>query len=221
MVAFATGPDYTYAAADITAAYNRGKAREVTRQFLYLRGAPEYFVVFDRVEATQPEFARHFFLHVPTEPRGEDNRLSWLSSPEADGDKKVLSEGRSRMHMTTLLPRGARIVARGGPDQDAWGHPLEPTAQYNHQNERGKKPPICPWRIEVADPADGARTLFLHVFEIGNEGDRKPTAIELTGASGVRIGDRWHLQFNADGPIGGKVGERALTTKIENEAQYR
>lgn len=222
IVAFETGPDFTYAAADITAGYHTNKAREVTRQFLYLRGAREYFVVFDRVEATKPEFARHFFLHVPTEPKIQsDNRLSWLSSPEADGDKTVLSKGHSRMFMTTLLPQGAKIVKRGGPGKDAWGHPLEPTAQYNHQNERGKRPPICPWRIEVGDPGRGARTHFLHVFEIADENDRAPTEVELIGPAGVRIGDRWQVQFNTTGPLGGKLGERTLTTEIEVESQYR
>ena len=64
-MAFEHNPNYTYAAADITKGYSDEKAREVTRQFLYLRGEREFFVVFDRVEATRPDFARHFFLHVP------------------------------------------------------------------------------------------------------------------------------------------------------------
>ncbi|MCK4602209.1 MAG: hypothetical protein KAU28_07065, partial [Phycisphaerae bacterium] len=62
IVAFEHKADYTYAAADITQGYSDKKAREVTRQFLYLRGEREYFVVFDRVETTRPDFVRHFFL---------------------------------------------------------------------------------------------------------------------------------------------------------------
>ena len=179
-------------------------------------------MVFDRVEATKPEFARHFFLHVPTNPKIQsDNRLSWLSSPEADGDKTVLSEGNSRMFMTTLLPNGAKIVTRGGPGNDAWGHPLEPTAHYNHQNERGKRPPICPWRIEVGDSSRGARTHFLHVFEIAAEDDQTPTEVELIGPAGVRINNKWQVQFNPAGPLGGKIGERPLTIEIQVESQYR
>lgn len=221
IVAFETGPDYTYAAADLTRGYNSNKAREVTRQFLYLRGAREFFVVFDRIEATKPEFARHFFLHVPNEPQVTGNRLTWLSSPEADGDKRVLSHGRSRMFMTALLPAGANIVTRGGPGQDAWGHPLEPTAQYNHQNERGKKPPICPWRIEVADPAQGARTLFLHVFEIRNDDNEASTAVQLLEPAGVQIGGKWKVQFKTSGALGGKIGERDLATEVHTESQYQ
>lgn len=144
IVAFEHTPAYTYAAANITAGYNPHKAREVTRQFLYLRGTPEFFVVFDRVEATRPEFRRHFFLHVPTEPAIRGNRLNWLSLPEADGDQEVLSQGRARMFLTTVLPRDARIAKRGGPGQQAWGHPLEPSAQYNHLSEGRNRPPLCP-----------------------------------------------------------------------------
>lgn len=149
IVAFEHNRDYTYAAADITSGYNAQKAREVTRQFLYLRGEREFFVVFDRVEATRPELRRHFFLHVPTEPQMRGRELTWVSSPEADGDKTAQSEGRTRMFLHPLLPANAKIVVRGGVGQEAWGHPLEPTAQYNHATEGRAKPPICAWRIEV------------------------------------------------------------------------
>jgi hypothetical protein len=221
MVAFENATNYTYAAADITAGYFQGKAKEVTRQFLYLRGEREFFVVFDRVESTQPEFQRHFFVHVPTEPEKlTSNQLSWLSLPEADGSKTVLSEGRSRMILTTVLPTNAQVITRGGPGHEAWGHPLEPTAQYNHTSEGRLKPPICPWRIEVGDPNSGSRTLFLHVFEIGDDKDWKSVSIKQTSPAGVEIGGLWQVQFNATGPLGGQVNGGDLTTRIHTEAQY-
>ncbi len=220
IVAFENAANYTYAAADITAGYNPAKAREVTRQFLYLRGEREFFVVFDRVEATKPEFRRHFFLHVPNEPHADGNRLDWLSMPEADGDKAVLSQGRSRMFMTTVLPAQAEIVTRGGPGKEAWGHPLESKAQYNHVAEGRLKPPICPWRIEVADPDSGARSLFLHVFEVGAETDREPAKVKFVPPAGLEIGDRWRVQFNPTNPLGGKVGDRSLATEVKTEQQY-
>jgi len=233
IVAFENASNFTYAAADITAGYNPAKAREVTRQFLYLRGKREFFVVFDRVEATRPEYRRHFFLHVPTKPQVDGNRLNWLSLPEADGDKTVLSQGRSRMFLTTVLPSNAEILARGGAGQEAWGHPLEPTAQYNHSSEGRMKPPICPWRIEVGDPTNasggvgapgegntGRRTLFLHVFEVGDESDRQPASVKFVPPAGVEIGKQWRVQFNATGPLGGKLGDLELATAIHTEQQY-
>ncbi|MBI3857946.1 MAG: hypothetical protein HY293_19885, partial [Planctomycetes bacterium] len=165
LTAFEHSKDFTYAAADLTKGYSAHKAKEVTRQFLYLRGPREFFVIFDRVEAAKPEFARHFFLHVPTEPQTKDGVTQWLSFPEADGSRTVLSTGRSRAFLRTLLPEKGEVVLRGGPGKEAWGHPLEPTAQYNHDGPGRSRPPVCPWRIEVADPGTGSRTLFLHVLE--------------------------------------------------------
>jgi len=220
IVAFENNPNYTYAAADITPGYNTRKAHEVTRQFLYLRGEREFFVVFDRVEATQPEFRRHFFLHVPTQPRVEGHLSTWLSLPEGDGDDEVLSQGRSRMFMQTLLPENAEIVARGGAGQEAWGHPLEKTAQYNHTSAGRLKPPFCPWRIEVADPSAGARTFFLHIFEITDESAQKPAGVRLVLPAGVDIGGKWQVRFNPDGPLGGQINGRPLTATIDTSAQY-
>lgn len=220
IVAFENTPEYTYAAADITEGYNTNKARQVTRQFLYLRGKREFFVVFDRVEATRAEFRRHFFLHIPTEPQVQGRRLNWLSLPEADGDKEVLSHGRSRMFLTTVLPQNAEVVTRGGPGQEAWGHPLEPTGQYNHVTEGRKQPPLCPWRIEVGDPNPGARTLFLHVFEIADETNHQPAQVDFVAPAGVDIDGRWHVRFDPEGPLAAKIGGQSLSTVIRTEAQY-
>ncbi len=220
IVAFEHNADYTYAAADITQGYSDKKAREVTRQFLYLRGQREYFVVFDRVEATRPDFARHFFLHVPTQPERRENYLTWLSLPDADGDKNVLSHGRSRMFLHTLLPEKAQIVTRGGPGKEAWGHPLEETAQYNHTTKDRMKPPVCPWRIEVGDPGDSSRSFFLHVFEIADEQIRQATAVKFVAPAGVDIAERWQIRFNPAGPLGGKIGNKPLTTTVQTERQY-
>jgi len=220
IVAFEHNQDYTYAAADITKGYSDKKAREVTRQFLYLRGEREFFIVFDRVEATRPDFRRHFFLHVPAEPEHQGDWLTWLSVPEADGDKEVLSHGRSRMFLHTLLPNKAEVVIRGGPGQEAWGHPLEPTAQYNHMTEGRKRPPICPWRIEIADPNSGTRTLFLHVFEIANEQAHQPGEVSFVTPAGIDIAGRWQVRFNPAGLLGGTVGNKPLTTTVKTETQY-
>jgi hypothetical protein len=220
MVAFENRHEFTYAAADITRGYSVKKAREITRQFLYLRGDREFFVVFDRVEATRSEFRRNFFLHVPTQPELKGNILNWLSLPEADGDKQLLSKGRSRMFMHTLLPENAEILKRGGLGQEAWGHPLEKTAQYNHTTRERSEPPICPWRIEIGDPRGGPRTLFLNVFEIVDEQVQEADDVTFVPPAGVRIGTRT-IRFNSTGPLGGSVGDIALTTAINIASQYQ
>jgi hypothetical protein len=221
IVAFEHNTSYTYAAADVTKGYSNKKAREVTRQFLYLRGDREFFIVFDRVEATRPDFARHFFLHVPAEPQHQDGSLTWLSLPEGDGDKAVLSHGRARMFLHTLLPQDPEIVLRGGPGKEAWGHPLEPTAQYNHTTPRRLRPPLCPWRIEIGDPSNTNRSLFLHVFEIVDEQIRQPVSVTFVPPAGINITDRWQVRLNATGELGGTVNDKSLATTIQIESQYR
>jgi hypothetical protein len=200
IVAFEHKPTHTYAAADLAKGYSAHKVKEVTRQFVYVRGKKEFVVVFDRVEAAKPEFARHWFLHVPTEPSAAAPS-SWLSLPEADGDRTVLSKGRSRAWLTTLLPEGAVRTIRGGPGKENWGHPLEPSAQYDHDTPGRKRPPICPWRIEVADPSKGARTLFLHVLELADEPASAPSPVRYVAPAGVDLPDGRRLRFSPEGPL--------------------
>ena len=234
ITAYATTEDYTYAAADLTAGYSPQKAKEVTRQFLYLRGRPgsdEFFVVFDRVESTKPDFAKHFMLHVPAEPAlsgvetvlvpghvsrfdGAGMMSSWLSRPDDFGpDAKVLANGRSRMLLKTVLPAMATITRRGGTGHRNWGHPLEPAAQYDHDGPGRSEAPFCDWRLEVAAP-EAARTYFLHVFQVGDEsltamepvklvsGPPSAQTVQIEIGSGAR---KWRVAFAAQGALGGSL----------------
>lgn len=252
LVAYQHEKTFTYAAADLTAGYSRAKAKEVTRQFLYLRGEPgkaEFFVVLDRVESTKPEFAKHFILHVPEEPAisGEAKELvaghvsvtegdglvtTWLSRPGDFGAKTpVLSTGRSRMFMRTVLPREASITRRGGDGHRDWGHPLEPTAQYDHAGPGREGPPHCDWRLEVAAPATG-RAYFLHVFQLGDEAVSRMEPVKLLEEGEViriEVGQgvgAWRVAFAATGAPAamlappGEKQPRRLSDKIESAAQY-
>ncbi len=227
---------FTYAGADLTSGFRAGKAREVTRQFLYLRAPREFIIVFDRVEATAAKYPKHWFLHMPGEPSvgGEQQVLtaghvfsysgrnmvsSWLSDPA--GEEDILSSGQSRAFLTTLLPKGASIVKRGGEGHDLWGHPDEPTAQYNHSGRRYGDPPNVPWRLEVEAPAGNARDYFLNVFEIAEGGDRQAVPVTLVeskgwlGASFTADGVPVEISFPARGPLYARVsvGGREVLVK--------
>jgi hypothetical protein len=247
IVAYRHTDRFTYAAGDVTKGYNPAKVKEVVRQFLYLRGREEYFVVFDRVESTRPEFAKHFMLHLPTEPaltgkatvrvkgrvvdyEGEGIVTTWLSLPDASG-VPALSHGESRVFMKTLLPARTVITKRGGEGHEAWGHPLEPAAQYNHSTKDRTKPPVCPWRLEVAAPRK-RRTYFLHVFQVADGTARGMAPVKLT-ASGARValklgrpGREWTVVFACGGAPSGSVlapGSRnavRLTPEIIVKDQY-
>lgn len=227
MLAFKHAAEFTYAAADLTKAYSQAKASEVTRQFLWLRGKPgedEFFVVCDRVASTQASFAKHFMLHVPDEPSvtgtatervpghvsehaGPELTATWLSLPDDFGpDVAVLSKGRSRMFLRTLLPKEAVITKRGGDGHMNWGHPLEPSAQYDHVAPGRSKPPFCRWRLEVAAPA-AERTMFLHVFQVTKEGATTMAPVQLLDDKPqVRLeigpaGHTWKVSLPTSGPL--------------------
>ena len=253
ITAFSTAPEFTYAAADITAGYSPQKAKEVTRQFLYLRaqngGSDEYFVVFDRVESTKPEFAKHFMLHVPVEPTvsgiatdlvpghvsshtGSGLIASWLSRPDDFGpEAKVLSSGRSRLFVQTVLPEATTITVRGGAGYRNWGHPLEPSAQYDHDSPARAKPPLCDWRLEVAAPP-AARVCFLHVFQLSAENVTTMAPVRLLARSPlvtIEIGAPgrvWRVTLAPQGELGGSVttpggsSAKRLATTVESAAQY-
>ncbi|MBW7997395.1 MAG: T9SS type A sorting domain-containing protein [Candidatus Glassbacteria bacterium] len=228
ITAYKHGSRYTYAAADLSRGYRILKVNEVTRQFIYFRGSREYFVVFDRVEAKNGEHPKHWFLHVPTEPvvSGEETVeveghlftstaprwVSWLSDPAGD---EFIGEStlRSRAFMTTVLPSSAELTRRGGEGHDFWGHPEEPTAQYNHVGKKTGDPPYAPWRLEVRAPGANKRDYFLHVIEIAEPSDTAPSPVELlqpdSTLAGVAIGEAGPLLvevlFNAVGGLGAQV----------------
>jgi len=206
ITAFKHGRKYTYAAADLTKAYRSNKVNEITRQFLYLRTPREFFVIFDRVDARNGQFPKHWFLHIPGEPTvfGDETMYTeghvysytdtdyatWLSDP-AGNEADMLSTGRSRAFLKTVLPSGATLTKRGGEGHEFWGHPEEPSAQYNHAGKNSDRPPIVPWRLEVAAPVGETRQYFLHVLEIGDESDTRMSEVTLlaadTSLAGVRI----------------------------------
>jgi len=183
----------TYTAADLTIGYRSDKVSEVTRQFLYLRGKREFIIIFDRIDAANADFPKTWFLHTPSDPtvNGTEKVLTadhvfsytgdtatWLSNPA--GEENVISSGKSRAFLKTLLPKGAKITKRGGEGHEFWGHPHEPTAQYNHTCSRSNQPPIVPWRLEVEAPiGKNKRDYFLHVLEIGDESDSSMSNVSL------------------------------------------
>jgi hypothetical protein len=221
----------TYAAADLTKGYWSEKAREVSRQFLYLRGAEECFAIFDRVESTSADYPKAWFLHLPGEPtvsgeatievpehvaRYDGDTCTWLSDPA--GDTGMLSAGRSRIIMKTLAPQSARITKRGGEGHDFWGHPKNPQAQYNHVLDKDgkehpyyRRPPISPWRLEVEPAEAHTRDCFFHLLFITDESVPEPPAVERI-EDGGRLGAKFSLGersvtvlFNTEGALGGHL----------------
>ena len=140
----------------------------------------------------------------------------WLSEPAGPGP--VLSTGRSRAFLKTLLPAAATIVKRGGEGHQLWGHPHEPSAQYNHVGSRSLQPPVVPWRLEVEGPGGEMKGEFLHVLEVGDEKDVVMSRVELietkdqVGVSLDAAGTHTIIRFARQGPLAAslEMGDRPV-----------
>ncbi len=182
---------YTFVVGDATRSYSPSKLKEFTRAFLYLR--PDCFVVFDRVEATQPEFEKKWLLHCGQQPT-------------VDGDRIEIINGEGRLAVASLLPAQANITTVGGP-----GHEFEvngvnypPKKEYDPA-EAGR------WRIEVSPARSHARDYFLHVLLATGSGSHDWPESTLTEAEdtvrlALTLGDaEAEVTFAKEGPLTGRV----------------
>ena len=192
MTAYESRPEYTYACGDLTKAYSNTKVAAFTRQFLYLRGEPECFVVYDRVESTKAEFPKMWLLHVMNEPvvyaddraapktgsgegfttfAGADRSISSTftpdNNPEKNGRGAFASSGFGALMCQTLLPQKARITSRGGEGFDNWGCPYDPKDNRNFGPRGGEGGALIDrswYRLEVEPTEEARATEFLHVL---------------------------------------------------------
>ncbi len=130
---FRHAPEFTYAMADLTPAYNNpkfhggklneAKVTEVTRELLYLREL-DTLLVFDRIHSTRPEFRKAWLLHSlgdldvldGKETKVDDGESHYRGATRAviryGWPKPVPSFGRCLS--VTLLPEVAEVTKIGG-----------------------------------------------------------------------------------------------------------
>jgi len=108
IVAYETSPLFDYAAGDATHSYPPTRVRAITRQFVYLR--PDAFVVFDRVENTEPGLETIWNLHSLYEPAWNGRREPDTSLP---ADKRFILSDDGQTPMPNPKP-GGRFVHTGG-----------------------------------------------------------------------------------------------------------
>jgi hypothetical protein len=130
LIRFERSDRYVYTAADATRAYNstadttgknKAKVSLVQREFVYLRspgGDDDYFVVFDRVEATKPDFKKLWLLQLRARP-DFDGTAKVTVGTEAGGihlsentTHVTVRQERSQLRSTTLLPKKENRVVR-------------------------------------------------------------------------------------------------------------
>ena len=206
VVAFETWDDYSYTAGDATESYSADKCELALRQFVFLN--PDYFVIFDRVTSTKPEYRKTWLLHTATEPI-------------FDKDIFTTYHEQGKLYCRTLLPEDAEFAKVGGPGKQFWsgghnfampkGHSLPDTTQLLGQ-----------WRVEVNTFEQKKQSFFLHIIQVGDKSlgkmvdsklVKKDDQIGAYFSSGTR---EWEVLFGTDGKASGHITIRENNTTIVN-----
>ncbi|MBQ7269219.1 MAG: heparinase II/III family protein [Bacteroidales bacterium] len=156
-------PVYTYMKGDITQAYSK-KVRDVRRSFVFfnLRNntVPAAMIVYDHLEATNPDFKKTWLLHSIEEPEIEGR--SFYVRRTTCGDSGML-------RCESLLPENGVIEKIGGPGKeflvDGINYPADP--QPNRPDPAGER---GAWRVEVSPATASAEDCFLHVMQVADNG---------------------------------------------------
>ena len=198
VLAFATNPIFSYIASDAAPVY-QGKASAVVRQFIHVQ--PDYFVVYDRVDAADPSYRKEWLLHTENEP-------------SVEGQLMRADCGKGRLFCETLLPADACIVKVGGPGREFWasGKNWEMDPAFKKSAEaQAKKIGIGPyfgkWRMEVSPAAAAKEDRFLHVLTAAGTSRTAPVRAELVredGRDGVTLSI-------PGGELDGKIGLLKVT----------
>jgi hypothetical protein len=141
IAAFEDRGDYLYVAGDCTRAYSPDKMGCFTRQIVFVR--PGTFVIFDRVQSRNPDFKKTWLLQAIKVPSRTDEGL-------------VITNGKGRLFVQTLLPHKADVRLVAGPELYSYGGKDYPPAR-----DTGPAPEC---RIEVSPPEPSSWDYFLHVL---------------------------------------------------------
>lgn len=206
VIAFDEKESYAYIASDATDSYHQEKADLVLRQFVFL--PPDHFVVFDRVNSTEPEYKKRWLFHAAKEPDMIEPNI--FSTNHWDG----------RVICKTLYPENAQLTKIGGPGKQFWSDgrdwPL-PELTPEDWNYPLNLPPDThdlygQWRIEVAPAEEKTDDLFLHLIQVGDKDSLESmvtSTLEKTGDMvGLRFaykGKDYEVRFATKGEDGGEI----------------
>jgi hypothetical protein len=157
-----------YVAGDCTKAYSANKLEHFTRQIIF--GRPGTFVIFDRVCSREPEYKKTWLLQA-------------MKRPEESSRGLVISNGKGRLFVQTLLPRDPQVKLIHGQGLYRYGG-------NTHAPRRDTGPaPEC--RIEISPPRPARVDYFLHVLTATDSTvDSKPVPVmtETDREVHVRVG---------------------------------
>ena len=213
VLAFETDDRYSYAAVDTGALYGE-KCKENVRQFIHVQ--PDYFVVYDRVCASDPSYAKQWLLHTQNKPVVEGRTVR---ADSRDG----------RLFCEALLPKDATIELVGGPGKEFWANGKNweiydkwVANERRHCAEDGRGPYWGEWRAETHPGAPRANDRFLHVLtaadtktphgvparlveEATRDGVTLVISASREGRAAARPTREITLLFNRTGKVGGEI----------------
>ena len=168
ITAYAEAADHVVAVADVTPAYTNRESgagefshrtrrvERLWRTFVYDRTA-DSVIVFDVVDATQPEFQKRWLLHTTGKPEISGTHFTVDSGKRAGG----------YLHGQVLLPRHPHLTTIGGPGFEFW-------VDGKNYDEAGtlagliarRNQPVEPgnWRIELRPDSARKHDQFLVVL---------------------------------------------------------
>jgi hypothetical protein len=147
IVAFEDRGSYMYVAGDCTRAYSPKKLEHFTRQIVFLR--PGTFIIFDRVRSRDPGFRKTFLLQA-------------MKVPTRTGKHLVITNGKGRLFIQTLLPTNPEVRLVSGPNLYSYGG-----KSYPPEQDTGPAPEC---RIEISPSRQSADDCFLHVLTAADAG---------------------------------------------------
>ena len=182
---------YVFVVGDATRSYSPAKLKEFTRAFLFV--PPDCFIIFDRVEATNPALKKRWLLHSVAEPR------------LTDGGAEIVS-GDGRMALKRVLPQDPEVTVVGGP-----GHEFEVNGTNYAPGKKYDPQEAGAWRIEVLPREPRARDYFLNVMVTGGaSAEVRPEVSGTADAQGAAVrvrhgGTDIEASFSSEGPLKGRL----------------
>jgi heparin/heparan-sulfate lyase len=141
ILAFEDKVSYVYVAGDCTRSYSPKKLEYFTRQIVFLR--PGLFIIFDRVSSRNPHFKKTWLLQA-------------MMVPAETEDGLVITNGKGRLFIQTLLPSEPKVKLVTGDELYSYGGNTYPPAR-----DTGPAPQC---RTEISPPRKQAVDYFLHVL---------------------------------------------------------
>jgi hypothetical protein len=168
LLAFEDCGTHVYVAGDCTRSYAAEKLELFTRQIVFLR--PGTFVIFDRVRSRDPQFKKTWILQAMKVPQGDKPHL-------------VITNGRGRLFVQTLLPAAPAVRLVDGEDLYRYGG-----RDYPPRRDTGPAPEC---RVEVSPSQPSREDFFLHVLSATDS-----TVNSIAAATLETTADEFRVHFD-------------------------